>query len=46
MKKNKKTRKKTSIGKSKFTKYGNKGGGVNGSTPTGNYRKRSRGQGK
>ena len=40
------SRKKTSIGKGKNTKYGNKGGGRNGSTPSKNYRKKSRGQGK
>ena len=38
-------RKKTSIGNGKFSKFGKKGGGQDGSTPTGNYRKKSRGQG-
>ena len=38
-------KKKTSIGKGKFSKFGNKGGGQNASTPSGNYRKRPRGQG-
>ena len=47
MKSNNRTKKKTSIGRSKkHTKYGNKGGGVGGSTPTKNYRKQPRGQGK
>ena len=41
------TKKKTSIGRSKQnTKYGQKGGGKDGSTPSKGYRKRPRGQGK
>jgi hypothetical protein len=39
-------KKKTSIGNGKFTKRPNKGGGPNGSTPSKNYRKKPRGQGK
>ncbi len=38
--------KKTKQGKGKSTKYGNKGGGPNGSTKSKNYKKRPRGQGK
>ena len=38
--------KKTSIGHGKFSKFGNKGGGQGGSTPSGKYRKRNRGQGR
>ncbi len=38
-------RKKTSIGKGKFTKWGNKGGGQGGSTTSKTYRKKPRGQG-
>ncbi len=38
-------KKKTSIGKGKFTKHYNKGGGPNGSTPSKNYKKKQRGQG-
>jgi hypothetical protein len=38
--------KKTSIGQGKFSKFGHKGGGPQGSTPSKQYRKRSRGQGK
>ena len=37
--------KKTSQGMGRRTKYGNKGGGPNGSTKSKNYRKKSRGQG-
>ena len=37
--------KKTSIGNGKFSKWGNKGGGQGGSTPSKNYRKKPRGQG-
>mgnify|MGYP001242742316 FL=1 len=47
MKSNNVRKKKTSIGRSKkHTKYGHKGGGAQGSTPSSNYRKRPRGQGK
>ena len=38
--------KKTSQGKSVFSKVGNKGGGTNGSTPSKRYRKKYRGQGR
>ena len=38
--------KKTSQGMGKRTKYGNKGGGPKGSTPSKNYKKKSIGQGK
>jgi hypothetical protein len=38
--------KKTSIGNGTFSKFGHKGGGRKGSTPSGNYRKKSRGQGR
>ena len=38
--------KKTSQGMGKRTKYGNRGGGPNGSTKSKNYKKRPRGQGK
>jgi len=38
--------KKTRQGNSPRTKYGQKGGGNNGSTPSKLYRKRYRGQGK
>lgn len=38
--------KKTSQGKSVFSKVGNKGGGANGSTPSKRYRKKYRGQGR
>ena len=41
-----KTQKKTSQGMGKRTKYGNKGGGPNGSTKSKNYKKKSKGQGK
>jgi len=41
-----KTKKKTSIGNSIFTKRHNKGGGTRGSTTSKNYKKKSRGQGK
>ena len=37
--------KKTSQGMGKRTKYGNKGGGPNGSTKSKKYKKKSRGQG-
>jgi hypothetical protein len=37
--------KKTRQGRGTFTKYGNKGGGPNGSTTSKHYKKRSRGQG-
>ena len=37
--------KKTSQGMGKRTKYGNKGGGPDGSTKSKNYKKKSRGQG-
>ena len=37
--------KKTSIGRGKFSKWGNKGGGPGGSTTSKNYRKKPRGQG-
>ena len=40
------TPKKTTIGSGKFTKYPNKGGGPNGSTPSKGYRKKYRGQGR
>ena len=40
-----KKQKKTSQGMGKRTKYGNKGGGPNGSTKSKNYKKKSRGQG-
>ncbi len=43
---NQNTPKKTSIGNGKYSKFGNKGGGPSGSTPSGNYRKRPRGQGR
>ena len=47
MKINNRTKKKTYQGKSKRnTKYGSKGGGQGGSTPSAKYKKRSRGQGK
>lgn len=39
-------KKKTSIGNSDRTKHGHKGGGANGSTPSGSYKKKYRGQGK
>ena len=39
-------KKKTYIGSSNNTKWGNKGGGTNGSTPSKKYRKKYRGQGK
>ena len=39
-------KKKTSIGRSKFTKNGNKGGGPRGSTISKKYNKKYRGQGK
>mgnify|MGYP003643369225 CR=1 FL=1 len=38
--------KKTSIGHGKFSKSGHKGGGPNGSTPSRNYKKPYRGQGR
>ena len=38
--------KKTSQGKSAFSKVGSKGGGVGGSTPSKKYRKKYRGQGR
>jgi len=38
--------KKTSQGKSVFSKVGSKGGGVGGSTPSKKYRKKYRGQGR
>ena len=38
--------KKTSQGMGKRTRYGNRGGGPNGSTKSKNYKKRPRGQGK
>jgi hypothetical protein len=41
-----KIKKKVRQGKSTHTKYGSKGGGVDGSTPSKLYKKRSRGQGK
>ena len=40
-----KKQKKTTQGMGKRTKYGNKGGGPNGSTPSKHYKKKSRGQG-
>ena len=40
------SKKKTRQGKSRLTKTGNKGGGVDGSTPSKHYRKKYRGQGK
>ena len=40
-----KKQKKTSQGMGNRTKYGNKGGGPNGSTKSKNYKKKSRGQG-
>ena len=42
---NRGTQKKTSQGMGKRTKYGNKGGGPNGSTKSKKYKKKSRGQG-
>ena len=41
-----KKQKKTSQGMGGRTKYGNKGGGPNGSTTSKNYKKKSRGQGR
>jgi hypothetical protein len=41
-----KKNKKTSIGRSKFTKYHSKGGGPGGSTKSKLYKKRYRGQGR
>jgi len=38
--------KKTRQGNGKYTKRGNKGGGVNGSTTSKNYKKQYRGQGR
>ena len=38
-------KKKTSIGRGKFSKWGHKGGGPSGSTTSKNYRKKPRGQG-
>jgi hypothetical protein len=38
--------KKTNQGNGKFSKFGHKGGGQNGSTPSKKYRKKYRGQGK
>ena len=38
--------KKTSQGNGKRTKYGNKGGGPNGSTQSKHYKKKPRGQGR
>ena len=38
--------KKTKQGKGRNTKYGNRGGGPNGSTKSKSYKKRSRGQGR
>ena len=38
--------KKTSIGNGKYSRRGHRGGGPNGSTPSKNYRKKYRGQGK
>ena len=40
-----KRQKKTSQGMGNRTKYGNKGGGPNGSTQSKHYKKKSRGQG-
>jgi hypothetical protein len=40
------TKKKTRIGRGKFTKWPSKGGGNGGSTPSKLYRKKYRGQGK
>lgn len=39
-------KKKTRQGKGKFTKWGSKGGGLNGSTVSKKYKKRYRGQGR
>ena len=39
-------RKKTRQGNGKFSKFGHKGGGPNGSKPSKLYRKKPRGQGK
>ena len=39
-------KKKTRQGNGKFSKFGHKGGGPGGSTPSKSYRKKSRGQGK
>jgi hypothetical protein len=39
-------KKKTKQGNGKFSKFGHKGGGNDGSTPSKFYRKKSRGQGK
>jgi hypothetical protein len=41
-----KKKKKTRQGKGKYTKSGSKGGGVDGSTKSKNYKKKYRGQGK
>ena len=41
-----KVKKKVRQGKSKSTKWGRKGGGVDGSTKSKLYKKKSRGQGK
>ena len=38
--------KKTTQGMGERTKYGNKGGGPNGSTTSKNYKKKNRGQGR
>ena len=39
-------KKKPSIGRGKYSKFGQAGGGQGGSTVGGNYRKKRRGQGK
>ena len=44
--KRKTKKKKTSIGQGKFSKFGHRGGGPNGSSTSKKYRKKSRGQGK
>jgi hypothetical protein len=46
LKRSLKKKKKTQQGLGKFSKFGNKGGGPGGSTPSKNYRKKSRGQGR
>jgi hypothetical protein len=39
-------KKKTRIGNGKYSKFGHRGGGPSGSTPSRTYRKKSRGQGR
>ena len=45
-KKDKISKKKTKQGQGIFTKFGNRGGGLNGSTPAKKYKKPYKGQGK